>query len=294
MKRKGIVLAGGSGSRLYPLSSVVSKQLQPIYDKPMIYYPISVLMQASVQDILIISTPKDLPLYRRLLGNGSQFGISLEYEEQASPNGLAEAYKIGADFIGNNSSILILGDNLFYGDSLVSSLKRAFMREAGATIFAYHVTNARAYGIVEFDKTGKVMSIEEKPQKPKSSYAVPGLYFYDAKVVERAKGLTPSKRGELEITDLNRLYLDDEMLHVEKLGRGIAWLDTGTHRDLLAAGNFVETIEERQGLKIGCLEEIGLANGWIKSDKLETQIRNLGDSQYVEYLKAVIKRYREG
>jgi len=288
MKRKGIILAGGSGTRLYPLTIAVSKQLMPVYDKPMVYYPLSVLMLAGIREILLISTPQDLPLFRSLLGDGSQFGLSLCYAEQPRPEGLAQAYHIGADFIGASPSALVLGDNLFYGHDFVQSLARADARQDGATIFGYHVGNPGAYGVVEFGLGGRVLSIEEKPAQPKSNYAVPGLYFYDGEAVSLAKSLRPSKRGELEITDLNRLYLEAGRLHVELLGRGTAWLDTGTHDSLVDAGHFVQVIEKRQGLKIACLEEIAFRRGWIQTAELEAQIARMGKSGYGQYLKALL------
>lgn len=284
MKRKGIVLAGGSGTRLYPLTIAVSKQIMPVYDKPMIYYPLSVLMLAGVREILIISTPQDLPLFKRLFGDGSQFGLKLAYAEQPRPEGLAQAFHIGAEFVGDAPSVLILGDNLFYGHDLQKSLLNASARTDGATIFGYHVADPFAYGVVEFDKQGRAISIEEKPKQPKSNYAVPGLYFYDQKVIGLARDLKPSARGELEITDLNRLYLEAGTLNVEILGRGTAWLDTGTHASLLDAGNFVQVIEDRQGLKIACLEEIAYRQGWIDRAGLERQIKFLGKSSYGQYL----------
>ncbi len=292
MQRKGIVLAGGSGTRLYPLTLAVSKQLMPVYDKPMIYYPLSVLMLAGIRDILVISTPQDLPLFRRLLGDGSQFGVTFAYAEQPSPDGLAQAFLIGADFIGDSPSALVLGDNLFYGHDFAKSLAAAGARTEGATIFGYHVASPEAYGVVEFAPDGRVLSLEEKPAAPKSNYAVPGLYFYDRDVVPLARGLKPSARGELEITDLNRLYLERGRLKVELLGRGTAWLDTGTHDSLLSAARFVDVIENRQGLKIACLEEIAWRNGWIDRDRLEANIRKLGKSAYGHYLARLLAELR--
>tara|TARA_B100000886_G_scaffold292621_1_gene218512 strand:- start:1707 stop:2585 length:879 start_codon:yes stop_codon:yes gene_type:complete len=284
--RKGIILAGGSGTRLYPLTIAVSKQLMPVYDKPMIYYPLSVLMLAGIQNILIISTPSDLPLFKRLLKDGSQFGIRLEYAEQPSPDGIAQALTIAGDigFLNNEPAALILGDNLFYGHDLPKSLQAAMEKVQGATIFGYRVADPATYGVVEFDENGKAFSLEEKPAQPKSNYAIPGLYFYDADVVDLAKSLKPSDRGELEITDLNRLYLERGYLNVEILSRGTTWLDTGTHDSLLDAAEFVRVIESRQGLKMACLEEIAYTQGWINSKELESQIEALGRSSYASYL----------
>ena len=290
MKRKGIILAGGSGTRLFPLTIAVSKQLMPVYDKPMVYYPLSVLMLAGIQEILVISTPTDLPLFRRLLGDGSQFGVTLTYAEQPSPDGLAQAFHIAGDvgFLKNEPAALVLGDNLFYGHDLAKSLERASARSGGATIFGYHVADPKSYGVVEFAPDGRVVSLEEKPLEPKSNYAIPGIYFYDADVVSLSRSLKPSKRGELEITDLNRLYLERGDLHVELLGRGTAWLDTGTHDSLLEAGQFVSVIENRQGLKIACLEEIGFRQGWLTRTGLEAAIAKLGKSNYGAYLKKIL------
>jgi glucose-1-phosphate thymidylyltransferase len=290
MKRKGIILAGGSGTRLFPLTIAVSKQLMPVYDKPMVYYPLSVLMLAGIREILVISTPTDLPLFRRLLGDGSQFGVTLTYAEQPSPDGLAQAFHIAGDvgFLKNEPAALVLGDNLFYGHDLAKSLERASARTGGATIFGYHVADPKSYGVVEFAPDGRVVSLEEKPLQPKSNYAIPGIYFYDADVVPLSRSLKPSKRGELEITDLNRLYLERGDLHVELLGRGTAWLDTGTHDSLLEAGQFVSVIENRQGLKIACLEEIGFRQGWLTRAGLETSIAKLGKSNYGAYLKKIL------
>ena len=288
MNRKGIILAGGSGSRLYPLTFAVSKQLMPVYDKPMIYYPLSVLMLAGIREILVISTPRDLPLFRRLLGDGSQIGLKLEYAEQPAPEGLAQVFLIGAGFLGESPSALILGDNLFYGHDFIRSLERASARSDGATIFGYHVADPQAYGVVEFAPDGRVMSLEEKPTHPKSNFAIPGVYFYDRDVVALARTLKPSKRGELEITDLNRAYLEAGRLHVEIIGRGTAWLDTGTHVSLLDAAHFVHVIEHRQGLKIACLEEIAWRNGWIDRSRLEANIAKLGRSAYAEYLRNLL------
>jgi glucose-1-phosphate thymidylyltransferase len=288
-QRKGIILAGGSGTRLYPLTIAVSKQLMPVYDKPMVYYPLSVLMLAGIREILLISTPEDLPLFQRLLGDGNQFGISLSYAAQPRPEGLAQAFHIGADFVKNAPSALVLGDNIFYGQNFVEGIEAADARREGATIFGYHVAEPTAYGVVEFAPDGRVVSIEEKPAKPKSNFAVPGLYFYDDRVVGLARDLKPSARGELEITDLNRLYLEEGKLQVEQLGRGTAWLDTGTHESLMEAAEFVSVIERRQGLKIACLEEIALRNKWIDQAGLEAQIARLGKSSYGAYLRRLLK-----
>ena len=289
ISRKGIILAGGSGTRLYPLTIAVSKQLMPVYDKPMVYYPLSVLMLAGIREILLISTPEDLPLFERLLCDGSQFGISLSYAAQPRPEGLAQAFHIGADFVGDAPSALVLGDNIFYGQNFVEAIEAADARRTGATIFGYHVAEPTAYGVVEFAPDGRVLSIEEKPAKPKSNFAVPGLYFYDDRVVGLARDLKPSARGELEITDLNRLYLEEGNLRVEQLGRGTAWLDTGTHESLMEAAEFVSVIERRQGLKIACLEEIALRNKWIDQAGLEAQIARLGKSSYGAYLRRLLK-----
>ena len=288
MNRKGIILAGGSGTRLYPLTIAVSKQLMPVYDKPMVYYPLSTLMLAGIREVLVISTPQDLPLFKRLLGDGSNLGMRLDYAEQPRPEGLAQSYLIGADFVGTAPSTLILGDNLFYGHDLPKAFEAANKRPRGATIFGYHVSNPSAYGVVEFAKDGRVVSLEEKPAKPKSSFAIPGVYFYDGEAVSLARGLKPSQRGELEITDLNRLYLDAGLLHVEVLGRGTAWLDTGTHESLLDAAEFVHVIENRQGLKIACLEEIAWRQGWIDDAKLGANIERLGKSSYALYLRRLL------
>ncbi len=285
--RKGIILAGGSGTRLYPLTIAVSKQLMPVYDKPMVYYPLSVLMLAGIREILLISTPTDLPLFRKLLGDGANLGLKLSYAEQPSPDGLAQAFHIAADvgFLKDEPAALVLGDNLFYGHDFVRSLERAGERAEGATIFGYHVADPKSYGVVEFAPDGRVLSLEEKPAQPKSNYAIPGIYFYDSEVVRLSRALKPSKRGELEITDLNRLYLETGKLHVELLGRGTAWLDTGTHDSLLEAGQFVSVIENRQGLKIACLEEIAWRKGWIDRAGLEANIAKLGKSSYGAYLR---------
>lgn len=286
---KGIVLAGGSGTRLYPLTMVTSKQLLPVYDKPMIYYPLSVLMLAGIRDILIISTPIDLPNYGRLLGDGSQFGINLSYAEQPSPDGLAQAFIIGEDFIGDDDCALILGDNIFYGNSLGKILREAVANEGRATVFGYYVDDPERFGVVEFDDNGKVISIEEKPKKPKSNYAVTGLYFYDNRVVEYAKTLKPSARGELEITDLNKIYLEQGDLDVKLLGRGFAWLDTGTMDTLVDAANFVRMIEKRQGIKIAALEEIAYINRWITKKQLLESANKYGKSRYGEHLRKVVE-----
>ena len=288
---KGIVLAGGSGTRLYPLTMVTSKQLLPIYDKPMIYYPLSVLMNAGIRDILIISTPQDTPRFEALLGDGHQFGVQLSYKVQPSPDGLAQAFIIGEEFIGDDTVAMVLGDNIFFGHGLNKRLKAAVENAEtgkGATVFGYYVDDPERFGIVEFDSEGKAISIEEKPEKPKSNYCVTGLYFYDNKVVEYAKNLKPSPRGELEITDLNRIYLEDGSLNVELLGQGFTWLDTGTHESLVEATNFVKTIETHQHRKIACLEEIGYLNGWIGKDQLLTDIEPLKKNQYGQYLMDVM------
>lgn len=288
---KGIILAGGSGTRLYPLTMVTSKQLLPIYDKPMIYYPMSVLMNAGIRDILIISTPSDTPRFRELLGDGKQFGVNLSYKVQESPDGLAQAFIIGADFIGKDSVCMILGDNIFYGHGLKKRLKQAVNNAEsgkGATVFGYYVDDPERFGIVEFNKEGKAVSIEEKPEHPKSNYCVTGLYFYDNKVVEYAKNLKPSKRGELEITDINRLYLEDNNLNVELLGRGFTWLDTGTHESLVDATIFVKTMETHQHRKIACLEEIAYLNNWISKDDVLKVYEVMKKNQYGQYLKDVV------
>lgn len=284
MTKKGIILAGGSGTRLYPLTQVVSKQLLPVYDKPMIYYPLSVLMLAGIREVLVINTPHEQALFKQLLGDGSQWGISITYAAQPSPDGLAQAYLIGADFVGTDPSCLILGDNIFYGHGFTDVLRRSASRERGATVFGYYVHDPERYGVAEFDAAGRVIGLEEKPADPKSSYAVTGLYFYDGRAVDYARTLKPSPRGELEITDLNRCYLDDGSLMLEKLGRGYAWLDTGTHDSLVEASNYIETIENRQGLKVCCPEEIAFHNGWIDVAQLRTLARPLAKNGYGRYL----------
>lgn len=285
---KGIILAGGSGTRLYPLTMVTSKQLLPIYDKPMIYYPLSIMMQAGIKDILIISTPNDTPRFEELLGDGHQFGISLQYKVQPSPDGLAQAFLLGEEFIDGDACAMILGDNIFHGHGLVKRLKAAASREEGATVFGYYVDDPERFGIVEFNDEGKAVSIEEKPAQPKSNYAVTGLYFYDKNVVEYAKTIKPSARGELEITDLNKIYLEKGKLNVELLGQGFTWLDTGTHESLVDATNFVKTVETHQHRKIACLEEIAYNNGWISKDELIKRYELLKKNQYGAYLKDVI------
>lgn len=291
---KGIILAGGSGTRLHPITRGVSKQLLPIYDKPMIYYPLSVLMLAGIQDILIISTPDDLPGFQRLLGNGDSFGVNLSYAEQPSPDGLAQAFIIGEQHIGNDSVCLVLGDNIFYGQSFSAQLRTAAAQPRGATVFGYHVSDPERFGVVEFDSLGKAISIEEKPAAPRSNYAVTGLYFYDNDVVRIAKSVRPSSRGELEITDVNNAYLRRGDLHVELLGRGFAWLDTGTHDSLMDAAAFVQTIEKRQGLKVACLEEIAYRNGWLSADYVMHEAAQLSKTGYGQYLIQVIRESQRG
>lgn len=286
---KGIVLAGGSGTRLYPLTKGTSKQLMPIYDKPMVYYPISVLMLAGIRDILIISTPEDMPAFKRLLGNGNQFGVTFSYAIQPSPDGLAQAFLIGEDFINGDSCALVLGDNIFFGESFGRKLENVVMRSEGATVFGYQVMDPERFGVVEFDDQHRAISLEEKPAKPKSNWAVTGLYFYDNRVVEMAKKVTPSERGELEITTLNEMYLELGNLHVEKLGRGFAWLDTGTHESLLEASQFIHTIEQRQGFKVACLEEIAYRKGWLSKDAVLAQAKVLSKTQYGQYLRALVE-----
>ena len=289
---KGIVLAGGSGTRLYPVTKAISKQLLPIYDKPMVYYPISVLMLAGIRDILIISTPEDISKFENLLSDGSQFGVNFSYKIQPSPDGLAQAFILGEEFIGNDTAALVLGDNVFYGQSFSKTLQNAVNRvetSGGATVFGYRVRDPQRFGVVEFDENGKALSIEEKPKVPKSNYAVTGLYFYDNKVVEYAKNLKPSARGELEITDLNNIYLKNDKLHVELLGRGFAWLDTGTHESLLQAGQYVQTVENNQGIKIACLEEIAYNMGFLKKEDIEKISSQYKNNEYYGYIKSLIK-----
>lgn len=285
---KGIILAGGSGTRLYPLTRVISKQILPVYDKPMIYYPLSTLMEAGIREILIISTPEDLPYFRKLLGDGTHLGLSFEYREQPTPDGLAQAFVIGEDFIGDDSVCLILGDNIFYGQGLSEMLSKAGKLESGGLIFGYYVKDPERYGVVDFNDDGLVTSIEEKPVSPKSHYAVPGLYFYDNSVIEKAKNLKPSPRGEFEITDLNLIYLKEEKLKVELLGRGFAWLDTGTHESLLQASNFVQTIQERQGTEISCIEEIAYNLGYISEKEVLEQAEIMKNNEYGKYLFSIV------
>ena len=286
--RKGIILAGGSGTRLYPLTQVVSKQLMPVYDKPMVYYPLATLMQAGIKDILVISTPEELNRFEDLLGDGTNFGVSISYKLQPNPDGLAQAFILAEDFLAGSTTALVLGDNMFYGHDLIKSLQNANDQKSGGTVFGYHVSNPRAYGVVEFNETGTAISIEEKPAVPKSNYAVPGLYFFDERVVQFAKNVKPSPRGELEITDVIEQYLQAGELRVEIMGRGTAWLDTGTHDDLLAAAQFIATIDKRQGLKVNCPEEVAFRNGWLSIDKLRDIAQPLRKSGYGEYLLKLI------
>ena len=293
-QRKGIILAGGSGTRLYPITQAISKQLLPVFDKPMIYYPLSVLMLAGIREVLIINTPHEQGLFKNLLGDGSQWGMKIQYAVQPSPDGLAQAYLIGRDFVNGDPSCLVLGDNIFYGHGLTELLRNAANRERGATVFGYWVKDPERYGVAEFDATGKVSGIEEKPVKPKSNYAVTGLYFYDGRASDFAAGLKPSARGELEITDLNRCYLEDGSLQLERMGRGFAWLDTGTHESLVEASMYVETIEKRQGLRVCCPEEIAYFNSWIDADQLKSLARPLAKNGYGQYLLSLLEHGRVG
>jgi glucose-1-phosphate thymidylyltransferase len=291
---KGILLAGGSGTRLYPLTKALSKQLLPVYDKPTVYYPLSTLMLADIREVLIISTPRDLPMIENLLGDGSRIGMKLSYKAQPSPDGIAQAFLLGEDFIQNSPVCLILGDNIFYGHSMGAALAKAAAVKSGATVFAYHVQDPERYGVVEFDEAGRALSVEEKPKNPKSNWALTGLYFYDGEVVKHAKSLKPSTRGELEITDLNKIYLDQGNLNVELFGRGSAWLDSGTYDSLLQASQFVQTLESRQGLKVACIEEIAFLKGWISEDQLESHIKEYSKTSYGQYLSGVLKEARSG
>ena len=291
-RRKGIILAGGSGTRLYPITQAISKQLLPVYDKPMIYYPLSVLMLAGIREVLVINTPHEQDLFKRLLGDGSQWGMRIEYAAQPSPDGLAQAFLIGREFLADSPSCLVLGDNIFYGHGLTELLQRANAREHGATVFGYRVRDPERYGVAEFDASGKVVGLEEKPAQPKSNYAVTGLYFYDARVCDFAENLKPSPRGELEITDLNRCYLDDGSLQLEKMGRGYAWLDTGTHESLVEASTYIETIEKRQGLRVCCPEEIAFHNGWIDAAQLRALAQPLAKNGYGQYLLSLLEHGR--
>jgi len=290
--RKGIILAGGSGTRLYPITKAISKQLLPVYDKPMVYYPLSVLMLAGIREVLVINTPHEQALFKHLLGDGSQWGMKIEYAAQPSPDGLAQAFLIGREFLAGGPSCLVLGDNIFYGHGLTDLLQRANAREAGATVFGYWVRDPERYGVAEFDASGKVVGLEEKPERPKSNYAVTGLYFYDGRASDFAASLQPSPRGELEITDLNRCYLDDGSLQLEKMGRGYAWLDTGTHESLVEASTYIETIEKRQGLRVCCPEEIAYFNGWIDADQLRELARPLAKNGYGQYLLSLLEHGR--